>query len=193
MIVYTVYLSLFLKTWLGMLLETKIYDPMIFNYVPVRILTLVSCSQLNCSPTSMPYMTHLALWLPYLFTNVWLKKKYTDHVPKISSVVSVLATASFVATSIAVGLLTVSIASLSSIGTFSTPFSSFSNPASNLFVWYLTHLNSYLINWSFSYTMIIFYTLRDTTVNKLTLMLRLDFIKGVENNLTPVWGWKKFL
>ncbi|KAF3962701.1 hypothetical protein CMV_012822 [Castanea mollissima] len=55
------------------------------------------------------------------------------HVPKISSVVSVLATASFVVTSIAAGLLTVSIASLSSIGTFSTPFSSFSNPASNLF------------------------------------------------------------
>ncbi|KAL4634077.1 hypothetical protein ACB092_04G171300 [Castanea dentata] len=55
------------------------------------------------------------------------------HVPKISCVVSVLATASFVVTSIAAGLLTVSIASLSSIGTFSTPFSSFSNPASNLF------------------------------------------------------------
>ncbi|KAM3703926.1 hypothetical protein ACJW31_04G135100 [Castanea mollissima] len=55
------------------------------------------------------------------------------HVPKISSVVSVLATASFVATAVAAGLLTVSIASLSSIGAFSTPFSSFSNPARNLF------------------------------------------------------------
>ncbi|KAL4634075.1 hypothetical protein ACB092_04G171100 [Castanea dentata] len=55
------------------------------------------------------------------------------HVPKISSVVSVLATASFVATAVAAGLLTVSIASLSSIGAFSTPSSSFSNPARNLF------------------------------------------------------------
>ena len=82
MIVYTVYLSLFLKTWLGMLLETKIYDPMIYNYVPVRILTLVSCSRLNCSPTSMPYMTLLALWLPYLFTNVWLKKNIQIMCPK---------------------------------------------------------------------------------------------------------------
>ena len=63
-----------------------------------------------------------------------VKKKYTDYVPKISSVVSVLATASFVATAVAAGLLTVSIASLSSIGAFSTPFSSFSNPARNLFV-----------------------------------------------------------
>ena len=58
-------------------------------------------------------------------------KKNTDHVPKISSVVAVLATASFVATAVAAGLLTVSIASLSSIG---APFSSFSNPARNLFV-----------------------------------------------------------
>ncbi|XP_065637875.1 uncharacterized protein LOC111993195 [Quercus suber] len=55
------------------------------------------------------------------------------HVPKISSVVAVLATASFVATSVAAALLTVSIASLSSIGAFPTPFSSFSNPARNLF------------------------------------------------------------
>ncbi|XP_075660538.1 uncharacterized protein LOC142630426 isoform X3 [Castanea sativa] len=55
------------------------------------------------------------------------------HVPKISSVVSVLATASFVVTAVAAGLLTVSIASLSSIGAFSTPSSSFSNPARNLF------------------------------------------------------------
>jgi len=39
--------------------------------------------------------------------------------------------------------------------------------------------------------MIIFYTLRNTTINKLTLMLRLDFIKGVENNLTTVWGLEK--
>ncbi|XP_050258020.1 uncharacterized protein LOC126703144 [Quercus robur] len=55
------------------------------------------------------------------------------HVPKISSVLAVLATASFVATAVAAGLLTVSIASLSSIGAFPTPFSSFSNPARNLF------------------------------------------------------------
>ncbi|KAK4568694.1 hypothetical protein RGQ29_004196 [Quercus rubra] len=54
-------------------------------------------------------------------------------VPIISSVISTLATASFVATSIAAGLLTASTASLSSIGTFSPPFSSVSDPASNLF------------------------------------------------------------
>ncbi|KAF3971824.1 hypothetical protein CMV_004602 [Castanea mollissima] len=54
-------------------------------------------------------------------------------VPVISFVISTLATASFVATSIAAGLLTASTASLSSIGTFSPPFSSVSDPASNLF------------------------------------------------------------
>nr|POF23011.1 hypothetical protein CFP56_15686 [Quercus suber] len=56
-----------------------------------------------------------------------------DSVPIISIVISTLATASFVATSIAAGLLTASTASLSSIGTFSPPFSSVSDPASNLF------------------------------------------------------------
>ena len=54
-------------------------------------------------------------------------------VPKISTVISVLATTSFVVTSIVAGLLTTSIASLSSIGTFSPPFSSLSYPVSNLF------------------------------------------------------------
>ncbi|XP_030939507.1 uncharacterized protein LOC115964309 [Quercus lobata] len=54
-------------------------------------------------------------------------------VPIISIVISTFATASFVATSIAAGLLTASTASLSSIGTFSPPFSSLSDPASNLF------------------------------------------------------------
>ncbi|KAK9995724.1 hypothetical protein SO802_020410 [Lithocarpus litseifolius] len=54
-------------------------------------------------------------------------------VPIISTVISTLATASFVATSIAAGLLSASTASLSSIGTFSPPFSSVSDPASNLF------------------------------------------------------------
>ena len=53
--------------------------------------------------------------------------------PKISTVISVLATTSFVVTSIVTGLLTASIASLSSIGTFSPPFSSPSYPVSNLF------------------------------------------------------------
>ena len=62
-----------------------------------------------------------------------VKKNIQIMCPKYL-VVSVLATASFVATAIAAGLLTVSIASLSSIGAFSTPFSSFSNPARNLFV-----------------------------------------------------------
>nr|POE83275.1 hypothetical protein CFP56_63664 [Quercus suber] len=56
-----------------------------------------------------------------------------DSVPKISTVILVFATTSFVATSIAAGLLTASIASLSSIGTFSPPFSSLPDPASNLF------------------------------------------------------------
>nr|POE64132.1 hypothetical protein CFP56_08503 [Quercus suber] len=55
-------------------------------------------------------------------------------VPIISIVISTFATASFVVTSIATGLLTASTASLSSIGTFSPPFSSLSDPASNLFV-----------------------------------------------------------
>ncbi|XP_050258027.1 uncharacterized protein LOC126703145 isoform X7 [Quercus robur] len=54
-------------------------------------------------------------------------------VPIISIVISKFATASFVATSIAAGLLSASTASLSSIGTFSPPFSSVSDPASNLF------------------------------------------------------------
>jgi len=49
-------------------------------------------------------------------------------------VISELATASFVVTSIASGLLMVSIASLHSIGEFSRPFSSSSDPARNLFV-----------------------------------------------------------
>ena len=82
----------------------------------------------------------------------WYKVKniYTDSVPIISIVISTFATASFVATSVAAGLLTASTASLSSIGTFSPPFSSVSDPASNLFVWYLTHFNCYFINWLFS-------------------------------------------
>uniref|UniRef100_A0A7N2MPD7 Uncharacterized protein n=1 Tax=Quercus lobata TaxID=97700 RepID=A0A7N2MPD7_QUELO len=62
-----------------------------------------------------------------------VKNIYTDSVPKISTVILVFATTSFVATSIAAGLLTASIASLSSIGTFSPPFSSLPDPASNLF------------------------------------------------------------
>nr|XP_023874654.1 uncharacterized protein LOC111987179 [Quercus suber] len=62
-----------------------------------------------------------------------VKNMYTDSVPKISTVILVFATTSFVATSIAAGLLTASIASLSSIGTFSPPFSSLPDPASNLF------------------------------------------------------------
>ncbi|KAK7850146.1 hypothetical protein CFP56_001505 [Quercus suber] len=53
-------------------------------------------------------------------------------VPIISTVISTFATASFVATSIAAGLLTASTASLSSIGTFSPPFSSLSDPANSL-------------------------------------------------------------
>ena len=70
MIVYTVYPSLFLKTWLGMLLETKIYVPMIYNYVLVRILTLSSIVVQHLCPR----WHFLALWFPYLFTDVWLKK-----------------------------------------------------------------------------------------------------------------------
>lgn len=58
----------------------------------------------------------------------------TDSVPVISSVISKLATASFLVTSFASGLLMVSIASLHSIGALSRPSSSFSDPARNLFV-----------------------------------------------------------
>ncbi|XP_075660429.1 uncharacterized protein LOC142630329 isoform X1 [Castanea sativa] len=64
-------------------------------------------------------------------SNVLQVRHYS--VPKISSVISELATASFVVTSIASGLLMVSIASLHYIGEFSRPFSSFSDPARNLF------------------------------------------------------------
>ncbi|XP_018837753.2 uncharacterized protein LOC109003874 isoform X4 [Juglans regia] len=54
-------------------------------------------------------------------------------VPKISSVISELATASFLVTTFAAGMQTVSIASLHSIGALSRPSSSFSDPTRNLF------------------------------------------------------------
>ena len=63
-----------------------------------------------------------------------IKERSSHSVPKISTVISVLTTASFVVTSIATGLLTALIVSLSSIGTFSPPFSSLSYPTSNHFV-----------------------------------------------------------
>ncbi|KAF5476777.1 hypothetical protein F2P56_003478 [Juglans regia] len=59
-------------------------------------------------------------------------------VPKISSVISELATASFLVTTFAAGMQTVSIASLHSIGALSRPSSSFSDPTRNLFVFALS-------------------------------------------------------
>lgn len=58
----------------------------------------------------------------------------TDSVPVISSMISVLATVSFLVTSFASVLLMVSIASLHSTGALSKSSSSFSDPARNLFV-----------------------------------------------------------
>ncbi|KAG2675924.1 hypothetical protein I3843_12G028200 [Carya illinoinensis] len=66
-----------------------------------------------------------------LASNVLQVRHYS--VPVISSVISKLATASFLVTSFASGLLMVSIASLHSIGALSRPSSSFSDPARNLF------------------------------------------------------------
>ncbi|XP_059442753.1 uncharacterized protein LOC132174986 isoform X2 [Corylus avellana] len=65
-----------------------------------------------------------------LASNVLQVRHYS--VPKISSVISEITTASFLATSFAAGLLTVSIASLHSTGTFLRP-SSFCDPSRNLF------------------------------------------------------------
>ncbi|KAB1216635.1 hypothetical protein CJ030_MR4G007823 [Morella rubra] len=70
-----------------------------------------------------------------LASNVVQVRHYS--VPKISSLTSELATALFLATSFAAGLLTVSIASLHSTGALSRP-SSFSYPARNLFVFALS-------------------------------------------------------
>jgi hypothetical protein len=58
-------------------------------------------------------------------------------VPMISSVISVFATACFLATSLAAGLLTLSTASLLSAGAFSRPSPLLTaEPTRNLFVWY---------------------------------------------------------
>lgn len=66
---------------------------------------------------------------------------HADSVPLVSSVVSAFATASFVLTSLVAGLLTISTASLQSVGTFMRS-SSFLivDPARSLFVSYLTYL-----------------------------------------------------
>ncbi|XP_062169563.1 uncharacterized protein LOC133875442 isoform X3 [Alnus glutinosa] len=63
-------------------------------------------------------------------SNVLQVRHYS--VPKISSVISKITTASFLVTSFAAGLLTVSIASLHSTGAFSRPYS-FCDPSRNLF------------------------------------------------------------
>ncbi|XP_042950589.1 uncharacterized protein LOC122282682 isoform X3 [Carya illinoinensis] len=64
-------------------------------------------------------------------SNVLQVRHYS--VPKIYSVISELATASFFVTTFAAGMQTVSIASLHSIGALSRPSSSFSDPTRNLF------------------------------------------------------------
>lgn len=67
-----------------------------------------------------------------LQSNILRLKHYT--VPTISEVLSILATAAFVVTSFAAGLLTVSTASLLSVGAYSRPSSLMtSDPARNLF------------------------------------------------------------
>ncbi|CAN4086028.1 unnamed protein product [Withania somnifera] len=67
-----------------------------------------------------------------LQSNILLLKHYT--VPTISEVLSIFATAAFVVTSFAAGLLTVSTASLQSVGAYSRPSSLMtSDPARNLF------------------------------------------------------------
>lgn len=69
------------------------------------------------------------------FRHIYNFMNHADSVPLISSVISAFATASFVLTSIAAGLLTISTASLQSVGTFMGS-SSFLivDPARNLFV-----------------------------------------------------------
>ena len=78
-------------------------------------------------------MTFLMPLISHLFTDVKFKK-YTDSVPKISHVFYGSTTGSFVVMITAAGLLTVSIASLNSIGESSSPFPSPSQSESNLFV-----------------------------------------------------------
>lgn len=69
---------------------------------------------------------------PNLQSNILLLKHYT--VPTISEVLSIFATAAFVVTCFAAGLLTVSTASLQSVGAYSRPSSLMtSDPARNLF------------------------------------------------------------
>ncbi|XP_030939503.1 uncharacterized protein LOC115964305 [Quercus lobata] len=64
-------------------------------------------------------------------SNVLQVRHYS--VPKITRVILGLVTTSIVVTFIPAGLITVSIASIDSIGEFSSPFSSLSRPESNLF------------------------------------------------------------
>lgn len=86
------------------------------------------------------------LFSPDIFLMIcWsiLLNAYSDCIPTISSVISAFATAIFLATSFAAGLLTVSTASLQSVGALSSSSSLLaSDPTRNLFVWNLTHKNS---------------------------------------------------
>lgn len=60
---------------------------------------------------------------------------YTDSVPVVSHVVSTFATVAFLVTSFVSGLLTISTASLQSVGAISRPTSVLtSEPSRNLFV-----------------------------------------------------------
>lgn len=62
-----------------------------------------------------------------------------DSVPIISSVLSIIVTAAFAMTTLASGLLTVSTASLQTLGMLSRSSTLLSSdPSRNLFVWYLT-------------------------------------------------------
>lgn len=77
--------------------------------------------------------------------------KYADSIPTISTVVSTFTIASFAATSLAAGLLTVSTASLQSEGVFLRSSSSLTyNPTRNIFVCTLTLKQSLTIQLVFS-------------------------------------------
>lgn len=72
-----------------------------------------------------------------------LIQQYADSVPVISLVLSKLVTAAFAVTAVVAGLLTLSTASLQSVGAFPRPSSSLtSDPGRNLFVSYLPILIS---------------------------------------------------
>lgn len=114
-----------------MLPETKIYHPIFYKWGTVRFLFLFWCCNLNS--------------LECLLLFYWCASIVTDSVPMISSIISFSATASFLVTSSAAGLLTISTASLQSIGAVSRPSSLTTDPSRSLFVWHLTYIDHWII------------------------------------------------